>query len=93
MRPKSTGWKRLAGLGTLLLWLTLSTGCSATRPSLSKPAWPQPGPRKAEALAHPKSGEQGVWEPAWSAANGVKYTLQLEKRNQECDLIIDALGK
>jgi hypothetical protein len=44
-------------------------------------------------LAHPKSGEQGVWEPAWSAAYGVKYTLELEKRNRECDLIIDALGK
>jgi hypothetical protein len=44
-------------------------------------------------LAHPKNGEQGVWEPAWSAANGVKYTLELEKRNRECDLIIDALGK
>jgi len=26
-------------------------------------------------------------------ANGVKYTLELEKRNRECDLIIDALSK
>jgi hypothetical protein len=44
-------------------------------------------------MAHPKTGEPGVWEPVWSAANGVKYTLELEKRNRECDLIIDALGK
>jgi hypothetical protein len=34
-----------------------------------------------------------VWEPAWSAANVVKYTLELEKRNRECDLIIDTLSK
>jgi len=44
-------------------------------------------------MAHPKTTEPGVWEPAWSEANGVKYTLELEKRNKECDLIIDALGK
>jgi hypothetical protein len=79
--------------GTLLLWLTASTECEAARPSLSKPAWPQSGPRKAEALAHPKTWEQGIWEPAWSAANGVKSTLELERRNRECNLIIDILSK
>jgi len=44
-------------------------------------------------MAHPKTTEPGVWEPVWSEANGVKYTLELEKRNKECDLIIDALGR
>ena len=46
-----------------------------------------------ETLNHPKTCKSGVWEPAWSAANGVKYTLELEKRNRQCDLIIDALGQ
>jgi len=44
-------------------------------------------------MPHPKTTEPGVWEPAWSEANGVKYTLELEKRNKECDLIIDALSR
>jgi hypothetical protein len=85
--------KMLAGLGMLAVWLTLSIGCGAIRPNLSKPPWPQPGSRRAEAMSHPKTTEPGVWEPAWSEANGVKYTLELEKRNKECDLIIDALGR
>jgi len=86
-------WKRLAGLATLLAWLIWSTGCGAVRPNLAKPEWPTPGPRKAEALSHPRTGEPGVWEPAWSEANGVKYTLELEKRNRQCDLVIDALSR
>ena len=80
-------------LATLLLWLMSLTSCGAIRPNLSKPPWPQPGSRRAEAMAHPKTTEPGVWEPAWSEANGVKYTLELEKRNKECDLIIDALSR
>ena len=44
-------------------------------------------------MAHPRMTEPGVWEPAWSEANGVKYTQELEKRNKGCDLIIDALSK
>ena len=96
MRLKSSTWKKPASLATLLLWLILSTaagGCGAAKPNLTKPEWPKPGPRQAEALSHPRTGESGVWEPAWSAANGVKYTLELEKRNRECDLIIDALSR
>lgn len=80
--------KKLLLIGLLL---ALLAGCGTAKPHLTKPAWPQPGPRKAEAMAHPKTGEPGVWEPAWSAANGVKYTLELEKRNKQCDAVIDAL--
>lgn len=76
----------------LALWLTASTGCGA-KAMVNKPAWPSPGPRQAVAMPHPVTGEAGIWEPVWSEANGVKYTLELEKRNRQCDLLIDALSR
>ncbi len=93
MRPRLSRWRRWATLATLGVWLILSTGCGAARPNLAKPAWPKPGERAAEPLTNRKTGEAGVWEPFWSEANGVKYTLELEKRNKECDLVIDALSQ
>jgi len=93
MRLTFAKLKKLAGLGMLAALLTLSIGCGAVRPTLGKPEWPTPGKRMAIPLPHPQTKEPGVWEPAWSEANGVKYTLELEKRNRECDLIIDALSR
>ena len=43
-------------------------------------------------LVHPESKVPGVWEPTWSAANGTKYTLELEKKAKEDDLIINYLN-
>jgi len=79
-------------IGTLALLLTLSIGCGAVRLTIPKPPPVELGPRYAEPMKHPQTGEWGVWEPNWSAAKGVEDMLRLQERNEKCDLIIDKLN-
>jgi hypothetical protein len=50
---------------------------------------PVSGLRQAEPLAT-ADGRVGVFEPTWSEANGVTYTLELEKTVLQCHVVIDA---
>lgn len=75
----------------LIISLLGLLGCGGSTISLHlvKPPMPIPGPRDAQAALNGKTGDPGIWEPNWSVANGIKYTLELEKKCKEDDILLD----
>ncbi len=69
-------------------------GCGAVSlKDVPNPKMPIAGERQAEVLLHPTTGKVGIWEPTWSEANGVAFTLELMQKAEQDDILLDALKK